>query len=116
MQFLELGAAGAKVGEGDLDQWFGNRVHLLVHVARVGADVQQAGRHLACALRQEGPPDLDLQLTRLDMSGGKVRADWKCTSSVFPCPMEGYDLFDIEGGKIKRLEIVLTVMPDMGGH
>lgn len=37
--------------------------------------------------------------------GDRVRADWICTSPVFPAPMKGYDLFTIRGGKI---EIVMV--------
>ncbi len=60
-------------------------------------------------------PELELVLDRADLDGDRVRADWTCTSPVFPSPMRGYDLFTIESGKIKRLEIHVTEMPPMGG-
>ncbi len=56
-------------------------------------------------------PDLKLTVDRVDMDGGLVRAEWTCSSSAFPAPMRGYDLFTIENGKIARLEIVVTSMP-----
>lgn len=61
-----------------------------------------------------GPPDLTLSLDRLDKEGENLRADWTCTSVAFPTPMKGYDLFTIREGKIHRLEIVVTDMPDFG--
>ena len=42
-----------------------------------------------------------------DRDGNLVRADWTCTSPVFEAPMNGYDLFTIESGKIARLEVVM---------
>lgn len=60
-------------------------------------------------------PDLQLTLDRVDLDGGTIRAEWTCTSPVFPTPMKGYDLFTLDGaGKIARLEIVVTDAPPMG--
>jgi hypothetical protein len=60
------------------------------------------------------PPDLSLQLDRVDLDGSKVRAEWTCTSPVFPAPMRGYDLFTLdEAFRIERLEIVITEAPGM---
>ena len=50
---------------------------------------------------------MKLVLDRADRDGDRVRADWTCTSPVFPAPMKGYDLFTIQDGKIARLEIVM---------
>lgn len=61
----------------------------------------------------DSPPDLRLTLDRLDMDGDRVRAEWTCTSPVFPTPMKGYDLFTIRNGKIARLEINVTSAPDI---
>lgn len=59
-------------------------------------------------------PDLQLTLDRVDLDAGVVRAEWTCTSPVFPMPMRGYDLFTIDdAGKIARLEIVVTDAPPM---
>ena len=58
------------------------------------------------------PPDLELTLDRVDLDGPLVRAEWTCTSPVFPTPMRGYDLFTLnEDGKIARLEIIVTEAP-----
>ncbi len=59
-------------------------------------------------------PDLKLTVDRVDLDGANVRAEWTCTSPVFPTPMRGHDLFTIENGKIARLEVVVTDMPPMG--
>ena len=58
-------------------------------------------------------PDMKLQMDRVDMDGDQVRAEWTCTSPVFPEPMRGHDLFTIADGKIARLEVVVTSMPPM---
>jgi ketosteroid isomerase-like protein len=56
-------------------------------------------------------PDMQLTLDRVDMDGGLVRAQWTCSSSAFPAPMRGHDLFTIRDGKIARLEIIVTGVP-----
>ena len=56
---------------------------------------------------EEPPPDMKLILDRADRDGDQIRADWTCTSPVFPAPMKGYDLFTIRDGKIQRLEVVM---------
>lgn len=56
-------------------------------------------------------PDMKLTLDRVDMDGAIVRAEWTCSSSAFPAPMRGYDLFTIKNGKIARLEIVVKSVP-----
>lgn len=60
-------------------------------------------------------PDMKLTLDRVDLDGPVVRAEWTCTSSAFPTPMRGHDLFTIKDGKIERLEIVVTGMPGVDG-
>lgn len=57
-------------------------------------------------------PDMALKLDRLDMDGGRVRAEWTCTSVVMKGPMRGYDLYTIEAGLIKAAEFVVTEMPE----
>ena len=60
-------------------------------------------------------PDLELTLDRVDLDEGVLRAEWTCTSPVFPTPMRGYDLFTLNAdGRIRRLEIVVTDAPEMG--
>lgn len=56
-------------------------------------------------------PELRLVLDRVDVDGDKLRAEWTCTSPVFREPMKGFDRFTIKGGKISRLEIVVTGVP-----
>ena len=60
-------------------------------------------------------PDMKLIVDRVDVEGDRVRADWTCTSPAFATPMRGHDLFNIAGGKIVRLEVVVTDMPPMDG-
>jgi hypothetical protein len=78
---------------------------------------KSAIRHSFKQMQQDPPPDMRLTLDRVDLDGGNVRAEWTCTSPVFPSPMKGYDLFSINpAGKIRRLEIVVTDAPPMGGE
>jgi len=65
------------------------------------------------AMFEHAAPDMRIAIDRVDIDADKVRAEWTCTSPVFPTPMKGFDLFTIRAGKIKRLEIVVTSMP---GH
>jgi len=65
-------------------------------------------------MNEQPLPDMRLTLDRVDLDGDQVRAEWTCTSAAFPTPMKGYDLFTIRGGKIARLEIVVTDAPSMG--
>jgi ketosteroid isomerase-like protein len=60
-------------------------------------------------------PDMKLTLDRVDLDGSIVKANWTCTSSAFPAPMRGHDLFTIQNGQITRLEIIVTDMPGMPG-
>ena len=60
-------------------------------------------------------PDMKLMVDRVDVDGDRVRADWTCTSPAFATPMRGHDLFNIESGRITRLEVVVTDMPPMDG-
>jgi ketosteroid isomerase-like protein len=62
---------------------------------------------------QNRAPDLRLELDRVDVDGSVLRADWTCTSAMMPGPMRGYDHFTTRAGKIDRLEIVITEMPQM---
>ncbi len=59
-------------------------------------------------------PDMKLIMDRVDLDGDRIKADWTCTSPVFPTPMKGHDLFTIVKGKIAKLEVVVTDMPPMG--
>ncbi len=62
----------------------------------------------------EMPEDMAIKMNRLDLDGDRVRADWTCTSSVFPTPMKGSDYYRFAGGLISEAEFVVTEMPPMG--
>jgi hypothetical protein len=65
---------------------------------------------------QNRAPDLTLTLNRVDLDGDSVRAEWTCTSAMMPGPMRGIDYLTIHSGKITRLEIVITEMPELGSR
>ncbi len=62
-------------------------------------------------MNEQPLPEMRLVLDRVDLDGNQVRAEWTCHSAAFPTPMKGYDLFTIKGGKIAKLEIIVTDAP-----
>jgi ketosteroid isomerase-like protein len=52
-----------------------------------------------------------LTLDRLDIDGDKLRSEWTCHLSGLPTPMRGFDLLDLRGGRIVRLETTVTEFP-----
>ncbi|MCB9595987.1 MAG: nuclear transport factor 2 family protein [Sandaracinaceae bacterium] len=51
------------------------------------------------------PPDLALEVNRIDVDGDVVRSEWTCTSPVFEAPVRGVDVCTVRGGRIARLEV-----------
>ncbi len=51
------------------------------------------------------PPDLELELNRVDVDGNVVRSQWTCSSPAFEAPIKGTDVCTVEAGRIKRLEV-----------
>jgi hypothetical protein len=56
-----------------------------------------------------------LTLDLLDVDAGRLRSEWTCSMPMFPLPLHGFDLYTIEHGRIKRLEVTVTDMPPMPG-
>ena len=52
------------------------------------------------------PPDMTLEVNRVDVDGDVVRSQWTCASPAFPHPMPGEDTCTVRQGKIQRLEVV----------
>ena len=72
----------------------------------VGIDsIRRSYREL---FREPPPRDMKLVLHRMDRDGKRVRAEWSCLSEDYLEPRRGYDLFVVEGGLIRKLEIVVT--------
>lgn len=61
--------------------------------------------------RPNTPPDMKLSLDRLDLEGGKLVAEWTCTSPALPGPMKGRDFYELRDGLIARLETTLVGFP-----
>ena len=64
------------------------------------------------AMPENAPPDMEVNVDRIDREGENVRAEWTCTSSTFAQPMRGVDVFEIKNAKIVRLETAMTQGPD----
>jgi ketosteroid isomerase-like protein len=60
---------------------------------------------------QNRAPALVLRLDRVDLDGDMLRAEWTGTSALMPGPLRAYDLLTMSVGKISRLEIVITELP-----
>jgi len=54
---------------------------------------------------KDAPPEMTLEVDRVDVDGDVVRSEWTCRSPAFPGPMKGIDVCTVEGGRIKRLEV-----------
>ena len=52
------------------------------------------------------PPDMTLEVDRVDVDDDVVRSQWTCASPAFPGPMQGEDTCTVRQGKIQRLEVV----------
>lgn len=57
------------------------------------------------------PPDLVLEVNRIDVDGAVVRSEWTCTSPAFEQPVRGVDVCRVEDGRIVRLDVNI-VRPD----
>lgn len=55
------------------------------------------------------PPDLRLEVQRIDADGDRVQAEWTCSSPVFPAPVRGVDRYRIRAGRIE--ELVVEIQP-----
>ncbi len=51
------------------------------------------------------PPDLALEVNRIDVDGDSVRSEWTCTSPAFEAPIKGIDQCTVENGLIVRLVV-----------
>ena len=50
-------------------------------------------------------PDIELDVLEIDINGSRARTRWECRSPALPGPIQGEDHYEIEGGKITRLEV-----------
>ena len=54
------------------------------------------------------PPDMKLVLHRVEREKEVVRAEWSCTSASYARPRVGFDLIEVAGGRIQKMEVVIT--------
>ena len=57
------------------------------------------------------PAGFRLEMGAVDVQGGHVRAEWRCTWDELGGWMRGVDAFDVINGRIRRLEVHVTEMP-----
>ena len=51
------------------------------------------------------PPDLTLEVDRIDVDGNVVTSEWTCRSPAFDAPISGIDVCTVQDGEIQRLEV-----------
>lgn len=51
------------------------------------------------------PPDLTLDVDRVDVDGAIVVSEWTCRSPAFPGPIRGRDRCEVRDGRIVKLEV-----------
>ncbi|MEN0061233.1 MAG: nuclear transport factor 2 family protein [Myxococcota bacterium] len=54
---------------------------------------------------EQAPPDLELQVDRIDVDGDVVVSEWTCRSPALPVPYRGRDTCTVREGRIQRLEV-----------
>ncbi len=57
------------------------------------------------------PPDLELEVLRVDVDGDQASSSWECRSEAFPGPMRGHDTYRFRDGRIAELHVTLD-QPD----
>ena len=57
---------------------------------------------------KNAPPDLVLEVNRVDVDGAVVKSEWTCTSPAFPAPVKGKDECVVENGRIQKLVVKLS--------
>ena len=50
-------------------------------------------------------PDLELDVLTVEVNGPTSRTIWECRSPALPAPVRGEDVYEIQDGKILRLEV-----------
>ena len=53
------------------------------------------------------PPEMTLDVDRVDVDGEVVVSEWTCRSPAFPAPVRGRDRCVVREGRIQRLEVDL---------
>ena len=68
------------------------------------------------ASRDQAPPDLVINVERIDAVGEVIEATWTCESPIFVQPTRGRDRFTIRAGKIEQLESEILEPPVIRGE
>ncbi len=56
-------------------------------------------------------PDMELDVLEVAVEGGNARSVWECRSPALPGPVRGEDHYEIEDGRIVRLEVRFSAQP-----
>ena len=81
-----------------------------------GQPAEHTGRKAIEAFFDDGlkknPPELSIEIERIDIDGETVTTNWVCKSPAIPAPVRGTDKFTIRDGRILRMETTLDAPPD----
>jgi hypothetical protein len=104
-RYFQAMRAGAAGGEEMMSLFLPDAVYVEPFTGESKTHVgKDAIRSNVLASQNQAPPDMQLILDRLDISEGRIRSEWTCTSPAFPRLVHGQDLWTIRAGKIARLE------------
>jgi SnoaL-like domain len=108
---MQLGAEGEDElvelfrDDAEYVEWFAG--HPTVHR---GSDRIREWLHASWAHQ---PPNVRIAIERVDVVGNEVRAKWTCDSTAFVTPSRGIDTYVVSGGRIARLETMITEPPTL---
>ena len=54
-------------------------------------------------------PDLELDVLAVEVDGPLATSRWECRSPALPGPIQGEDRYEIQDGKIARLEVSIDL-------
>lgn len=99
-----------KAGPGQVDRLLDLFADDAVYVEPFSGETRTHSGHAAISdcirtSMKDPPPDMTLEVNRVDVDGDTVRSEWTCASPVFPGPMKGVDLCTVRKGRIQRLEV-----------
>lgn len=57
------------------------------------------------------PPDMELDVLTVDISGGGAEVTWECRSPAFDAPVRGVDRYRFEDGRIAELLVTIENRP-----
>jgi hypothetical protein len=58
------------------------------------------------------PPDMELRVLAIEVTGDQAVSHWECRSPAFPSPVLGRDVYELRNGKIASLKVTIDSSDD----